>query len=246
MPDDQLMLAYAQGDAAAFDVLYARHEGGLFRFVKRLLGARLVAQADEVFQDTWVRIISARDSFSPQGATWRTWAFTIAHNLAMDRLRVSGREVTLDAHPDDDSEPVPTLDRGVRGAVDAAAHPSAEELAFWRAAGRRLLACLDELPAEQRAAFLLHHEDGLDRRGAGREPGDWFRDRAQPPALWLAKTARLHGALSVGAGATGMSGTNTKFDDDNNGDLRDPRCAARWTMRPPAMPGPIRARATRS
>ncbi|MGJ3701768.1 sigma-70 family RNA polymerase sigma factor [Variovorax sp. AFSI2.2] len=163
MPDEQLMLAYAQGDGAAFDVLYARHEGGLFRFVKRLLGARLAAQADEVFQDTWVRIISARDSFSPQGAAWRTWAFTIAHNLAMDRLRVSGREVALDAHSDEgDDAVVPTLDRGVRGAtLDAAAHPSAEELAFWRAAGRRLLACLDELPAEQRAAFLLHHEDGL-------------------------------------------------------------------------------------
>ncbi|AGU51858.1 RNA polymerase, sigma factor 70, ECF subfamily [Variovorax paradoxus B4] len=163
MPDDQLMLAYARGDGAAFDVLYARHEGGLFRFVKRLLGTRLAAQADEVFQDTWVRIISARDSFSPQGAAWRTWAFTIAHNLAMDRLRVSGREVALDAHPDDgdDATAFPTLDRGVRGAMDAAAHPSAEELAFWRAAGRRLLACLDELPAEQRAAFLLHHEDGL-------------------------------------------------------------------------------------
>jgi len=162
MPDDQLMLAYAQGDGAAFDVLYARHEGGLFRFVKRLLGAKLAAQADEVFQDTWVRIISARDSFSPQGAAWRTWAFTIAHNLAMDRLRVSGREVALDAHPDDGDAAVPALDRGVRGAaLDAAAHPSAEELAFWRAAGRRLLACLDELPAEQRAAFLLHHEDGL-------------------------------------------------------------------------------------
>ncbi|WPH19913.1 sigma-70 family RNA polymerase sigma factor [Variovorax paradoxus] len=162
MPDDQLMLAYARGDGAAFDVLYARHEGGLFRFVKRLLGARLAAQADEVFQDTWVRIISARDSFSPQGAAWRTWAFTIAHNLAMDRLRVSGREVALDAaHPDDGEDAFPTLDRGVRGAMDAAAHPSAEELAFWRAAGRRLLACLDELPPEQRAAFLLHHEDGL-------------------------------------------------------------------------------------
>jgi len=162
MPDDQLMLAYAHGDAAAFDVLYARHEGGLFRFVKRLLGARLATQADEVFQDTWVRIISARDSFSPQGATWRTWAFTIAHNLAMDRLRVSGREVTLDGHAtDDDGDAVPALDRGVHGATDLSAHPSAEELAFWRAAGRRLLACLDELPAEQRAAFLLHHEDGL-------------------------------------------------------------------------------------
>ncbi len=166
MADDQLMLAYASGDATAFDILYARHEGALFRFVRRLLGARLAAQADEVFQDTWLRIVTARDSFSPQGATWRTWAFTIAHNLAMDRLRVSGREVALDAggHGDDDEPPhLPSLERGVQaadGAADAA-HPSAEELAFWRAAGRRLLACLDELPAEQRAAFLLHHEDGL-------------------------------------------------------------------------------------
>ncbi len=166
MPDDQLMLAYARGDGAAFDLLYARHEAGLFRFVKRLLGARLASQADEVFQDTWVRIIAARESFSPQGAAWRTWAFTIAHNLAMDRLRVSGREVALDdvdgGHGGDDHGTVPTLDRGVRAAAGhAGAHPSAEELAFWRAAGRRLLACLDELPAEQRAAFLLHHEDGM-------------------------------------------------------------------------------------
>jgi RNA polymerase sigma factor (sigma-70 family) len=160
------MLAYARGDGAAFDVLYARHEAGLFRFVKRLLGARLASQADEVFQDTWVRIIAARESFSPQGAAWRTWAFTIAHNLAMDRLRVSGREVALDdvdgGHGGDDPGTAPTLDRGVRAAAGhAGAHPSAEELAFWRAAGRRLLACLDELPAEQRAAFLLHHEDGM-------------------------------------------------------------------------------------
>ncbi len=79
MPDDQLMLAYAQGDAAAFDELYARHEGALYRFVRRLLGASLAAQADEVFQDTWMRIVAARASFSPQGAAWRTWAFTIAH-----------------------------------------------------------------------------------------------------------------------------------------------------------------------
>src|SRR5690349_16766355 len=50
MPDDQLMLAYARGDAAAFDELYARHEGALFRFVRRMLGASLAAQADEVFR----------------------------------------------------------------------------------------------------------------------------------------------------------------------------------------------------
>ena len=156
MPDDQLMLAYAGGDAAAFDALYARHEGALFRFVRRLLGGALAAQADEVFQDTWVRIIASRASFSPQGAAWRTWAFTIAHNAAMDRLRVSGRELSLPGMESDDaSDPMDWL----QGALDMS-HPSTEDVAFWRAAGQQLLQCLDELPDAQRAAFLLHHEDG--------------------------------------------------------------------------------------
>lgn len=154
MPDDQLMLAYAAGDAAAFDALYARHEGSLFRFVRRLLGANLAAQADEVFQDTWMRIVASRASYSPQGAAWRTWAFTIAHNAAMDRLRVSGREVSVDLQDD----AADTLD-WIAATLDMS-HPSSEDLAFWRAAGEQLLHCLDELPEAQRAAFLLHHEDG--------------------------------------------------------------------------------------
>jgi RNA polymerase sigma-70 factor (ECF subfamily) len=166
MPDDQLMLAYARGDTTAFDALYARHESGLYRFVRRLMGIRFAAEVDEVFQDTWMRIIAGRDSFVPQGATWRTWAFTIAHNLAMDRLRLSGREVAFYAH-DEDGDGIEAAQLFSRGLLrdgaptHDAAHPSAEELAFWRAAGRRLLACLDELPHEQRAAFLLHHEDGF-------------------------------------------------------------------------------------
>ncbi|MBC7435454.1 MAG: sigma-70 family RNA polymerase sigma factor [Bdellovibrionales bacterium] len=159
MPDDQLMLAYARGDAAAFDALYARHEGALFRFVRRLLGAAMAAQADEVFQDTWMRIVSARESFSPQGAAWRTWAFTIAHNAAMDRLRTSGREVSLGLGHDDSGEDASDPMEWLQGALDMA-HPSTEDVAFWRAAGQQLLQCLDELPEAQRAAFLLHHEDG--------------------------------------------------------------------------------------
>ncbi|MEZ0309115.1 MAG: sigma-70 family RNA polymerase sigma factor [Ramlibacter sp.] len=168
MPDDQLMLAYARGDAAAFDELYARHEGALFRFVRRLLGAPLAAQADEVFQDTWMRIIAARASFSPQGAAWRTWAFTIAHNLAMDRLRTSGREVVLDAH-DDGSDPM----EWVADTVDMS-HPSSEDVVFWRAAGQQLLHCLGELPEAQRAAFLMHHEDGATVEELARSLGLQF------------------------------------------------------------------------
>jgi RNA polymerase sigma-70 factor (ECF subfamily) len=153
LPDEDLMLAYARGQAAAFDVLYARHESALYRFVRRLLGAPLSAQVDEVFQDAWLRIVAARASFVPQGAAWRTWAFTIAHNAAMDRLRVAGREVSVDAR--DDDEPLDWL----VARLDQVA-PSSEDQAFWRAAGARMLDCLEALPGPQRAAFLLHHEDG--------------------------------------------------------------------------------------
>lgn len=168
--DHHLMLAYAAGDASAFDVLYARHEGAMYRFVRRVLGPALAAQADEVFQDTWLRIVAARASFLPQGASWRTWAFTIAHHAAMDRLRVSGRELSMDAMAGDDSgDPLDWL----QGALDAA-HPSTEDLAFWRAAGKQLLACLEQLPAVQRAAFLLHHEDGASVEELARSLGLGF------------------------------------------------------------------------
>ena len=158
--DEQLMQAYTAGDTAAFNLLYARHEGGLFRFVRRVLGSRLAAQADEVFQDCWLRIISHRDSFAPERGRWKTWAYTVAHNLAMDRLRVSGREVSLDARDGDDFAEAGGGDLDWLQATLDMTHPSAEDLAHWRAAGQQLLQCLDQLPALQRAAFLLHHEDG--------------------------------------------------------------------------------------
>lgn len=155
LPDEVLMQAYAGGDSTAFDQLYARHEAALLRFVRRLLGTRLAAQADEVFQDTWMRIIGARASFDAGRAGWRTWAFTIAHNLAMDRLRTSGREQSLEEASTEGDDPLEWLQE----ALDLA-HPPADDLAHWRAAGRQLLHCLDGLPDAQRAAFLLHHEDG--------------------------------------------------------------------------------------
>ena len=74
--DDHLMRAYAAGDGAAFERLYARHQAALYRFVRRLLGTAAASQADEVFQDTWLRAIQARHSWQPQGASFRTWLFT--------------------------------------------------------------------------------------------------------------------------------------------------------------------------
>ncbi len=160
MIDEHLMQAYTAGDGAAFDVLYARHEGSLYRFVKRMLGANMSAQADEVFQDCWLRIITARESFVAERGRWKTWAYTVAHNLAMDRLRMSGREVNWGEVSDDESSDPPQDDLGwLKASLDDKS-PSTEDLAYWRAAGQQLLHCLNELPAVQRAAFLLHHEDG--------------------------------------------------------------------------------------
>ena len=160
--DDTLMTAYARGDAQAFEQLYQRHQAGLYRFVRRLLGTALATQVDEVFQDTWLRVVHARERWEPQGATFRTWLFTLAHHRVIDLLRKSGREVALDAFDDEDGEPwQPDAQAWQHWPAPASATLQSEDIAFWRRAGERLLRCLDELPLAQRSAFLLHHDDGL-------------------------------------------------------------------------------------
>ncbi len=154
--DDELMRAYAAGDGAAFECLYTRHQAALYRFVRRLLGRAAETQADEVFQDTWLRAIQARHGWQAQGAAFRTWLFTLAHHRAVDCLRKSGREVAL---PQDDAEP--WAPAGQPWTDWPAADPAAEDLAFWRAAGQRLMDCLEELPLAQKTVFLMHHDDEL-------------------------------------------------------------------------------------
>jgi RNA polymerase sigma factor (sigma-70 family) len=165
--DDALMRAFAQGDTRAFARLYSRHHAALYRFVRRVLGTACSAQADEVFQESWMRVVRERQRWSPRGASFRTWLFTLAHHCAIDVLRKSGREVSLDgpgAHDgndDDDGDRPPFQPTSPLWPGWPAASGSVDDIAFWRAAGARLLECLDALPAAQRGAFLLHYEDGL-------------------------------------------------------------------------------------
>ncbi len=154
------MRAFAGGDSRAFEQLYERHRTALYRFVRRVLGTALSAQTDEVFQDTWMRVIGARERWQPQGASFRTWLFTLAHHRAVDLLRQSGREVSIDANADAHAEPWQPDSDAWAGWPDAGSADASEQ-AFWRAAGERLLACLEELPVAQKTVFLLHHDDGL-------------------------------------------------------------------------------------
>jgi RNA polymerase sigma-70 factor (ECF subfamily) len=158
--DNALMAAYAAGDGSAFERLYERHHAALYRYVRRVLGTALRGQVDEVFQDTWLRVVQARMRWQPQGATFRTWLFTLAHHRAIDLLRRSGREVPLD----EGAEAEPWSPHGAawqQWPAPPVAQAGGEDAAFWRRAGERLLDCLEQLPLAQRSAFLLHHDDEL-------------------------------------------------------------------------------------
>ena len=66
------MIAYANGDAAAFDVLYARNKGGVYRYVLRHCGNARIA--DELFQDIWMTVIRTRNTYVPT-AKFTTWLY---------------------------------------------------------------------------------------------------------------------------------------------------------------------------
>ncbi|RRD66751.1 sigma-70 family RNA polymerase sigma factor [Comamonadaceae bacterium OH2310_COT-174] len=164
--DEALMLAYAAGDSKSFDTLYSRHEAGMLRFITRTLGKAQEAHVEEVFQETWLRIINGRNSFRPQGAQWRTWAFAIAHHTAMDHMRHMKRQPAAEASLQVLGEANSEANASEICALSIHPHTaqpfssiSTEEQVFWRAAGQQLLRCLEELPVEQRAAFLLKHEE---------------------------------------------------------------------------------------
>ncbi len=155
--DEQLMLAYASGDQAAFETLYGRHKGPVFRFVLRSVKAR--GEAEEIFQDVWIRLVEARARYRPQ-AKFTTWLYTIAHNRIVDHWRAKGLAlVSLD---DEDS-----------GASDPPAPPSADpaRTAEGRQVLARLAAAIEALPLAQREAFLLHHEGGLTAAEIGAATG---------------------------------------------------------------------------
>lgn len=147
LSDEQLMLAYAGGDAAAFAALYAKHKGPLFRFVLRSVKAH--AEAEELFQEIWMRAIEARARYVPQ-AKFTTWLYTIAHNRLVDHWRARGLALVS---MDDEEKPI----------AEAPAGPEAQPLLQLEARETlgRLAAALAALPLAQREAFLLHHEGEL-------------------------------------------------------------------------------------
>jgi RNA polymerase sigma-70 factor (ECF subfamily) len=155
-----LMLAYARGDLAAFETLYARHRGMLYRFLLR--SVRDPHRTDELFQETWSRVIGARARYQPQ-AKFSTWLLQIAHNLMIDGARrkwpVSGSD---EANAALANVAMPEREQPDHALSD-----------FERRRG--LQRAIEQLPDEQRTAILLRLENDLSLEaiaevtGVGRE-----------------------------------------------------------------------------
>lgn len=159
------MLAYRDGEGAAFEALYARWRGALYRYFLRQCGHG--GQADELFQDVFMRVIGAAAGYEAT-AKFSTWLFRIAHNRLVDHWRKTGREPVdpiASAEDGDDCEFDPPAPEG------NAPERQAEQGQLRQA----LMAALSALPELQREAFLLAEEGGLTLEeiasvsGVGRE-----------------------------------------------------------------------------
>ena len=145
--DESLLARYRSGDSVAFEILYARHRQGLYRFLLGLSGKAELAE--EVYQDTWLSLI--RSTSQPQGrATFRTWLFQIARNRLIDHWRKHGARQPL--HD--------SYDEQIHAVSDEATDP--EQLLSLSRDSQRLENALQMLPTDQREVFLLRAHGDLD------------------------------------------------------------------------------------
>lgn len=144
VPDDgALMLRYKDGDIAAFETLYRRHNDALYRYLLRLCRHR--ESAEDIFQEVWGKIIKSRDNYRVT-AKFTTFLYRVAHNCFIDHLRrnkrhANGLEFDVDQHAGSNDQPDMDTERLL--------------------AKERLARALLDLPDEQRDVFLLHEEAGL-------------------------------------------------------------------------------------
>jgi RNA polymerase sigma-70 factor (ECF subfamily) len=144
--DEQLMTSYGRGDVAAFETLYQRNKGALYRYFLRQTSQSAIAE--EMSHEVWLRIIKSRERYLPE-ARFTTYLYQIAHNCLVDFYRKQANQPMMNGgeqHPDtvpagDDCDPEVQMDN--------------------QQARNALLRLLAQLPAEQREVFVLKEEAQL-------------------------------------------------------------------------------------
>ncbi len=145
-PDEPRLIARAaEGDTAAFRVLYERHRADVARLVYRMLGRR--SDLEDVIQEVFIQTYKSLKDFRGQ-AKFSTWLHRVTVNVVlMHRRSARSRPVFADEPPAD-----PAL-RSDELAPDEDAERRERVRAFGRLLGR--------LADKKRVVFVLHELEGI-------------------------------------------------------------------------------------
>jgi RNA polymerase sigma-70 factor, ECF subfamily len=142
----ELLAAVAKRDAPAFERLYTATRAKLYGVLLRILGRPELA--DEVMQETYLKVWNMADKFNPAIATPITWMVALARNRAIDIVRKKG-ESSIEDEPQ-------ALEVAAETPTPLARREMAEEL-------KRLLSCLGKLDPEKQRIVLLAYYSGWSR-----------------------------------------------------------------------------------
>ena len=137
-----------RGDLEAVDGLLVRYQNRLYRYLLRLV--REPATAEDLFQQTWVRVMEHIHRYDPR-KSFEAWLFAVARNLAIDHLR-RYRPESLD-------EPLPSGQE--REELLPANNPSALELLLAQEQTGALSDAVGELPVMYREVLTLRFEEEM-------------------------------------------------------------------------------------
>ena len=143
MSDETLMEAFATGDFVSGEELASRYAGKLCGFFRK--SGRDLGRSEDLAQDTLMRMVKSRGDYR-EGAPFRPWLYTIAHNLLRDEIRKDGRAASRGKDP-------------VRG-TDATQEASLDLLEA-REAKAAIQDAVDLLPENLRTVVVLKHFEGL-------------------------------------------------------------------------------------
>ncbi len=101
LTDEELALAYIDGDNKAFDLLLSRTQTKLFTYIMFVVRDREVA--NDIFQETFVKVITKLQQHKyTNSGKFGAWLVRIAHNVIMDWYREQKSEKIVEANEEND------------------------------------------------------------------------------------------------------------------------------------------------
>ena len=141
--DENLMLRFGRGEAAAFEFLYLRHESRVFRYLQRNL--RNEAGANDLMQEVWFAVVRNAAGYKPT-AKFTTWLFRITRNLVFNELRRK-------RHFADQTEEIPEpVER---------AEKEPDRVLLEGELQRAIQEAINQLPESQRMAIILRRYEEM-------------------------------------------------------------------------------------